>query len=243
MVKNNIFQQRFYGEWVDSKGLTTQKVIVDETDLFISSSCNVKNMAERFIKKYRLEIQKYIKYRPKFKESMEPLELDTEERGIIKEMFHCSNLADVGPMASVAGAIAEFVGRDLLDLSQEVIVENGGDIFIKTDVERKIGIFAGKSPLNGKIFIKIKSKDTPLGICTSSGTVEQTFSFGKADACVIISKSTTLADAVATAICNKVKKSKDIRPALKFAHSIGGVKGALIILGKDFGAIGDIELE
>ncbi|PIV38982.1 MAG: hypothetical protein COS29_05075, partial [Candidatus Omnitrophica bacterium CG02_land_8_20_14_3_00__42_8] len=107
---------------------------------------------------------------------------------------------------------------------------------------RTVAVYAGDSPISNKIFIKIKPEDTPVGICTSSGTVGHSLSFGKADACVIMAKSAILADAVATAACNRIKEKKDIAPGLEFAISIKGVKGAAAILGKYFGSIGDIEL-
>jgi hypothetical protein len=145
-------------------------------------------------------------------------------------------------MAAVAGAIAEFVGKELLKYSGQLIIENGGDIFIKTDKERTIMIYAGDSPLSNKVFIKIKPEDMPAGVCTSSGTVGHSLSFGKADACVIIAQSAVLADAVATAACNRIKEKKDIAPSLEFAISIKGVRGAIAILGKNLGSMGNVEL-
>ncbi|MFH1854610.1 MAG: UPF0280 family protein [Candidatus Omnitrophota bacterium] len=237
------YQKRFYRKWVKAKGLITREVIVGETDLFVSAGKDVSGIAEDLVKKYRGQIEDYIKTRADFETSLKPLKLDPDSSDIIKEMTRSSALAGVGPMASVAGAIAEFVGKTLLESTKEVIVENGGDIFIRTEIERTIAIYAGESPLTNKIFIKIKPEETPLGICTSSGTVGHSLSFGNADACVIISKSTSLADAVATAACNRVKKAEDIKAALNFAVSIKGIKGALIIYGRDFGVRGDIILD
>ena len=242
MQKRKGYQKRFYRKWTSATDLITQEVIVGETDIFISAEKDIKKTAQESVKKYRAQIEDYIKFDPQFKTSLEPLDSDSSAPAIIKEMVRASTLAGVGPMASVAGAIAEFVGQDLLSYSGQIIIENGGDIFLKSDVERRVSIFAGESPLTNKLFIKIKPQDTPIGICTSSGTVGHSLSFGKADACVIISKSTSLADAVATAACNRVKTPEDIRPALAFAMSINGVRGALVICGKDFGASGDIEL-
>ena len=200
------------------------------------------SLTQKIVKKYRGEIEDYIKLHPQFKASLEPLDLGSPAPDIIKDMIRASKLAGVGPMASVAGAVAEFVGKELLSYSRQIIIENGGDIFVKSVVERTVAIFAGNSALTNKLFIRIKPQDTPLGICTSSGTVGHSLSFGKADACVIISKSTSLADAVATAVCNRVKKIEDIRSSLEFAMSIIGVRGVLIIYKKDFGVSGDIEL-
>ena len=234
--------ERFYREWVKDSKLITQEVKVQETDLLISAEKDIKEIAGKLVKEHRDEIEAYIKVCPDFKTSLEPLSLDKNAPAIVKEMLLASVKANVGPMASVAGAVSEFVGKRLLPYSKQIIVENGGDIFIASDTEIKVAIFAGGSPLTNKLFIKIKPGDTPLGICTSSGTVGHSLNFGKADACVIISTSTSLADAVATAACNRVKKTRDIKPALDFAISIDGIKGALIILGKDFGVLGEVEL-
>jgi ApbE superfamily uncharacterized protein (UPF0280 family) len=145
-------------------------------------------------------------------------------------------------MAAVAGAIAEMVGMELLQYSDEVIVENGGDIFIKTNVPRKVGIYAGNSPLSGKIAIKIYPEETPAGICTSSGTVGHSLSFGKADAVVVVSRDAFLADAVATAVGNRVKNPSGIKDAVDFAAGIDSVEGVLVIIGDKLGAWGKIEL-
>jgi len=242
MAKNRNYQERFYRKWTGGNDLLTQEVIVGETDIFIYAEKDVKKIAQEFIKKYRAEVEDYIRLRPEFKESLKPLDLDQDAPAIIKDMLAASKLAGVGPMASVAGAIAEFVGKALLSSTRQVIVENGGDIFIKSNIERTVAIYAGDSSLTNKLYIKVKPQDAPLGICTSSGTLGHSLSFGKADACVIISKSTSLADAVATAACNRVKEKEDIQSALKFAVSIDGIEGALIIYKKDFGVLGDIEL-
>ena len=145
-------------------------------------------------------------------------------------------------MASVAGAIAEFVGSELLAFSPEIIVENGGDIFLKSLSKRLIGIYAGKSPLTGKIGLEINEEDTPLGICTSSGTVGHSLSYGKADAVIVLSKSATLADAAATAIANLIKQSSDIPSGIEFAKSIDGLKGVVIIEGNTMGLWGEVKI-
>ena len=242
MAKSKGYQKRFYRELTKGSDLIGQEVIVKETDLFIFAEKDVKFIAEKIVKKYRAEVEDYIKHRPEFMTSLEPITDDASAAEIIKEMILATGLAGVGPMASVAGAIAEFTGKELLAHSKQIIIENGGDIFIKSDKVRTVSIYAGDSPLSNKIFIKIKPEDTPVGICTSSGTIGHSLSFGKADACVIMAKSAILADAVATATCNRIKDKKDIAPGLEFAISIKGVKGALAILGKYFGSIGDIEL-
>ncbi len=172
----------------------------------------------------------------------------TKQKGIseipevVLSMIKASSIAGVGPMASVAGAIAEAIGKKILEYVDEVIVENGGDIFIKTLKKRKVGIYAGKSPLSGKISITINPIDTPLGICTSSGKVGPSLSFGKTDATTILSPDTALADAVATAVGNVVKTAKDIEKGLELAKSIKCVSGALIIIEDKIGIWGNVTL-
>jgi len=143
-------------------------------------------------------------------------------------------------MASVAGAIAEFVGKELLNYSSEVIVENGGDIFIKSNKVRKVSIFAGNSPFNQRIILRIEAKKNYIGICTSSGIVGPSLSFGKADAVTVISDSVLLADAAATAVGNIVKSRKDVEQGLVYAQKIKGVKGVAIIKNDKMGLWGDI---
>ncbi len=145
-------------------------------------------------------------------------------------------------MASVAGALAEEVGNDLLEHTRTVIVENGGDIFLKVSEDLTIGIYAGPSPLSNKLALKIPATMTPLGVCTSSGTVGHSLSFGTSDAVTILAHSTPLADAAATAVGNQVKGPQDIALGLDYAQTIEGILGALIIVDNQFGAWGDIEI-
>jgi len=242
MTKSKDYQKRLYREWSGKGDLMAQEIIIKETDLFIFADKDIRDIAEKIVKRYRAAIETYAKKRPEFLTSIEPLSQDNEAADIIKEMLRTTALAGVGPMASVAGAIAEFTGNELSAYSSEIIIENGGDVFIKSDKERVVAIYAGDSALSNKLSLRIKPDDTPIGVCTSSGTVGHSLSFGKADACVIISKSATLADAVATAACNRIKEKADIEKALRFAVSIEGVKGAVAILGENFGSIGSIEL-
>ncbi|MGZ3535016.1 MAG: UPF0280 family protein [Thermodesulfobacteriota bacterium] len=138
--------------------------------------------------------------------------------------------------------MAEIVSRDLLKLSKEVIVENGGDIYMATSKERTIGIYAGNSPLSLKIGVVISPEESPLGICTSSGTVGPSLSFGRANAVCLLSKSAALADAAATAVGNIVKEKKDIELGLEKGREIKGILGALIIVEEKMGVWGNIKL-
>jgi hypothetical protein len=145
-------------------------------------------------------------------------------------------------MAAVAGAVAQFVGEELQEYSPDVIIENGGDIYIRSTADRLIGIHAGDSPLSGKLALAIVAVETPCGICTSSGIVGHSLSFGKADAVTIIAPSASLADATATACGNIVQTADDIQRGLDLAAGIKGIIGAVIIKGDRVGVWGRITL-
>ena len=231
-----------YREWVKAKDLVKCEVSYKDTDLCIMGEKDLKDEALKAIHIYRKDIEDYLGRAPGFKDALEPVEAKQDAPPIVARMAKAAKLAGVGPMAAVAGAVAEFVGNDLLKHSKEVIVENGGDIFIKSAQNRKFGVFAGASPLTGKLTFEIMADDTPLGVCTSSGTVGHSTSFGKADAACIISKDTALSDAVATQTGNLVKSQKDVEKAISFAKSVAGVTGVLVIIGSKVGTWGKIKL-
>ncbi len=145
-------------------------------------------------------------------------------------------------MAAVAGAIAERVGRGLMPESTEVVVENGGDLFMSITRPRRVAVFAGESPLSMKLALEIAPGETPLGIATSSATVGPSVNFGKADAAVVLAPNAALADAAATALGNRVRSRGDLEPALAWVLGIEGVRGALVVLGDQFAAQGGIDL-
>lgn len=223
--------------------LVTFQVQVKETDLFVAAERNLYREALEAVLKYRNDLENFIQGSSFFKTSLAPFEVSDTAPLIVKEMALAAKKVNVGPMAAVAGAVAEFVGKDLLKYSEEVIVENGGDIFLKTLKPRKIAIYAGDSPLSNRIAIEIKPEQTPLGICTSAGTLGHSLSFGKADAVVVLSKSASLADAAATAIGNRVQEADDIEKGIVFAKGIKGISGVVIIKDDKIGIWGEIKIE
>jgi len=240
--------RRVYRKEITGSRLTSFSVTVKETDLWIAVSSfsyneNLMSRVEQFLLSRRHQLEAYLEADPLFLASLEPFLPADDAPEIVKAMVRAGNLAGVGPMAAVAGAMAQETGIFLLNLSEEVIVENGGDIFIKVSEPVNIGIYAGDSPLNGKLAVRIKPEQTPIGVCTSSGTIGPSLSFGKADAAVAISQSVPLADAVATALGNRVQGPDVLENALEFARKIEGITGALLICGDQIAVWGDIELQ
>jgi len=237
-----MYQPRTYRHWVKDKDLVAFNVTVKETDLYIRATSDLKSEAHELVVKYRRMLEEYIEGHPSFLTSLEPVAVADDAPQIVGSMAEAAGKAGVGPMAAVAGAIAEAVGSELAAFSPEVIVENGGDIYIKSSGKRLIGIYAGKSPLTGRVGLEIEGKDTPLGVCTSSGTVGHSLSLGQTDAVIALSQSTALADAAATAIGNRISQPSDIPGGIEFARSIGGLKGVVIILGEQVGVWGEVKL-
>ena len=242
-MKTDKYQKRLYRDWIIYKDLYLARIAIKETDLQILTDRLIdKDFVEERLRLYRQDIEGYITKDRKFLTSLKPVEPEFKTKPIVKEMSRAAKKANVGPMAAVAGAIAQFLGRDLLRKGyKDVIIENGGDIFLKTRKTCKVGIYGGRSKLWKGLRLKIKPQDTPLGICTSSGTVGHSLSFGLADAAVIIAKQPSLADAVATATANRVRSKKDLSKALDFAKSVKGVLGVVIIIKDSLISWGKVE--
>ena len=237
-----MYQNRSYRNLTYEGDLASFRVVVKETDLFIHAAKPLKDTTRELILKYRGYIEAHIKRYPAFVETMVPWRIDGPLPVIIKDMIDAGVRAGVGPMAAVAGAIAAHVGGELLSHSEEVIVENGGDVFLKTRGPVTVGVFAGNSPLSLRIGLRLHPVAAPLSVCTSSGTVGHSLSFGKADAVSVISKSCALADAAATAIGNRIKSKNHIQPAVDFGKNIEGIMGVVAILGDAVGVWGEVDI-
>jgi len=241
------YVSRTYRASIESGKLVTSLVQVKDTDLHILADYDVVDAATALVLKYRLQIERYIDRYPGFAKTLAPLPQDRLAPAIVRAMLNAGLLADVGPMAAVAGSIAEFVGRDLLAGGcTEVVVENGGDVFCARRSDTTVAIFAGSSPLSLKVGVRLAAQAMPVAICSSSGTVGHSLSFGKADSATVISADTSLADAVATRLGNEAGAGKDIEGGINRALAVGraipGVAGIVIIRGDKIGAVGDVEL-
>lgn len=188
----------------------------------------------------RREVEGAIAARSVFATALVPIPLRPNAYSLERVMCEAAIQAGVGPMAAVAGAIAQRVGEALLPYSQEVIVENGGDLYIHTTRERRIGIYAGDSPLSYQLALCLEPGS--WGVCTSAGVVGPSLSLGKAHAALIVSRDTAVADAAATAMGNRIREKRDLADAVNWAMTLPDVKGALAILGEGIAAAGDIRL-
>ena len=223
-----------------------QSLLVGHSKIHIKSDREEAiSKAIREIKYHIRKLSTYVRDNPNFQFSLRPLDIDRRAPLIVQKMIKASRMAGVGPMASVAGAIADLGLKALLEMGAHIaIVENGGEISIFTKNKSiPVSILTSEPILSGKIGFLITSNDSPLGIGTSTGKTDQTISFGEADSVTVIAKNATLADAAATAICNAVIGSnvrKSISEGLKKAREINGVRGVLIVREGCIGLMGKL---
>ncbi len=223
--------------------LQSTRLVIGESDLWVLSSEDIRLEVERYLKLSRRQLKEYIYRHLLFQTTLKPYPGDSEAPELIQGMIAAAAKTGVGPMASVAGAIAGFIGKNIPpDISLELIIENGGDIYLRSARERCVAIYAGNSPFSLKIGLSIDAQPSGVGICTSAGTTGPSFSFGTADAIVVIAPDVALADATATATGNLINTSSDLSKGIDFAKRISGVTGVLLIKDDKMAAWGEINI-
>jgi len=211
-----------------------------ESDLFIVADNKLKKKAYLSLLKYRRIIEQHIEENPEFLTSLKPLKFYSENiEEILDSMYFAGISAGVGPFAAVAGAIAEFVAKDLKEYSEDILVENGGDIYIFGKKDKFIQVYL---PGFNNIGIKIDKNLLPIGICSSSSKIGHSLSFGKAELVVVLSKSGALADAFATKICNKLKKEDDLELVINEYKKNKKIEGCILFFKKRIAGWGKFEL-
>lgn len=237
-----VYEPRFYRENVAAGGLVSFVVVNAETDLHIGARRDLSAEAAVLVAQLRGELESYIAAHPHYAETFVPLEVEPGAPEIVRAMAEGARAAGVGPMAAVAGAIAERVARGLEAYSPEVIVENGGDIYVIGAVDRVIALWAGDSPFSGALGLKLRADLSPVAVCTSSGRIGHSMSFGRADTVTVLASDAALADAAATGLANLVRGEADIDRAIAAGRAIDGVRGILVAVGERIGAWGSVEL-
>jgi len=220
-----------------------------ESDITIISDSKlaITKAQERFYF-HRKNLEKYVAVNKHFLTSFSPVKVKTEFQ-VINDMADVAEKCDVGPMAAVAGALADLmlaamkVQKSKFLNCKVALVENGGEIAIDSETPISVALYAGRNPLNINLGFLIKNEDCPIGIGTSSATVGNAISLGQADAVTIFAKNAALADAAATKIGNLVKGNdieKSIKQSLDKIEDIEGVIGGFISRGDRVGQVGKL---
>lgn len=241
------YEPRIYRKLHKEDDLYHFQVVVKESDLDLAVKREqfddkLPERVKDLVISLRQEIDDYIQQDPAFVKTLVSHIPLIGAPDTVCEICKVSELIGVGPMAAVAGLFAEKTGKYLAKYSRDVIVENGGDIWLKSSRVRRVGIYAGDSPFSYRIGLEIRPASTPLGICTSSGTIGHSLSFGCADAVVILAPSALLADAVATKTANLIKNVDELEDAVEQACSIKGIIGAVAIKGDKMAVKGEVKL-
>lgn len=245
-----MYEPRIYRQQFNSKRFHFFQVFFRETDLWIgvdqdSYNPDMKNIAFKKVVSLRNVLDEFIRTNPDFRTSLLPLKPGNGAPPEAKEMALLASLAGVGPMAAVAGFFSQEVAAEIIRKfsPRELVIENGGDIFLQLYEDLTMSVYAGPSPLSEKIGVVIPATASLLGVCTSAGTVGPSLSFGKADAVMVACKSTALADAWATALGNRVKSATDIEPTLAYAEKYPEILSLVIICGGNVGIRGSFEVK
>ncbi len=214
-----------------------------ETDLHIQAVRDLSRECSAWVVEARMQIENYARNHSGFLESYTPFPADPFAPPVVGWMLRAAETAATGPMAAVAGAIAQHVGRLCLkETGGEVIVENGGDVFVHVTESVTLAVWAGSSPVSGRVGIYLPGSSKSVGVCTSSGTVGHSRSFGRADSVTVVAESVPLADAVATSVGNLVVSAEYVEAGLEKMQDTAGITGGVIVAGDKLGAWGDINL-
>lgn len=222
---------------------TSLHLVYKQTDLWLRTEGEADpQIVKGYLKQAYLEIERYIDCDKEFQTTLNPCKILSSAPDIIKQMALYSSQANVGPMAGVAGAIADYLGQRLGASHPQIICNNGGDIYYKTVEEQKFLIGAPGSPFHNKIEICVPFAEKGNGLCTSSGKSGHSINLGRAYAVTILADNACLADVWATAISNQIMSHLDIDRGLKICRDTKGIKGAVILADQYLGAWGELRL-
>ncbi len=237
-----MYTERFYRDWISQDGSDRFEVTIGESDLLIRCDHDLYDVAFETLAEVRRGIEDHIASDPRFAVTLEPCAIAPGAAPIIREMASAAHSRSIGPMAAVAGAVAEAVAVRLLRETTSVSVENGGDVFIRAPGPVIFLLYAGEdSPFSDSIAFEVDATEG-IGVCTSSAVVGPSLSFGRADAVVAIAGKAAVADAAATAIANRISTPGDIGPVIEAEQDRGSLKGLLACCGDRLGVWGDVAL-
>ncbi|HUT11210.1 MAG TPA: UPF0280 family protein [Thermoguttaceae bacterium] len=195
-------------------------------------------VCEEILRQRRI-LEQYIARHPAFRDSLEPIELLPEAPEVARRMARAARPVGVGPMAAVAGAMAQCAAEaGLAAGAPEAIVENGGDVYLKAARPVIIGLHTGTPELSDRLAFSLAAGDTPIAICSSSGKMGHSMSLGDCDLATVVARDAALADAAATQAANLVRTVGEVDSALERIAAIEGVDGVLIVQSDRIGLAG-----
>lgn len=247
---NTMFQPRTYRKHFNNERFQSFVVEYKETDLWIgvdppSFNEKMKELALKKVIQLWKKFEAYFIEEPEFQKTLNPFKPGKSAPVEAVEMANSATKAGIGPMSAVAGLFAQEVGHEIIQnfYVNELVIENGGDFYLILKKDLLLSVYAGDSPLSEKIGVVVPYIQTPMGICTSAGTVGHSLNFGKADAVMVACKSTTLADSLATAIGNMVKSPGNVEEVLTISEQYYEILSLVIICEDKLGIRGNFEVK
>ena len=184
-------------------------------------------------------LERYIRRQPEFVRSLEPLQLLEDAPEVVLRMAAASEKTGLGPMAAVAGTLAQLGAEKAMALGvADVIVENGGDLYIAATTPVVVGIHSGDDKFGDSLGFQIPPGQ--LAICSSSSRMGHSLSFGKCTLATAVSAHASLADAAATLLCNSIQCADDLESAVAKVGAIEGVDGTMAIMDGKIGLCGNL---
>lgn len=244
MKDRHLSTDRAYRDLVSAReGEVRFRVTVEETDLLIVAERDLSSEIAAHVTTIRGEIKNWLLFHPEFGESLTPIDVPADAPDIIRHMAEAARLTGVGPMAAVAGAVAQSVGERFASESPNLLVENGGDTYLHSTRPRVAALLADPSS-GASIGIQLEADAFPLSICASSSTIGHSLSLGAGDLVAVRAKDARLADCAATHLCNMLRSKSDINAVLARAKELSahGLDGIFAQLDETVAAWGDLEL-
>jgi ApbE superfamily uncharacterized protein (UPF0280 family) len=242
-MPNHASSYRFYRATGHPDNLVKTQVVIDQTDLMVLARQDLSSEISDLVHRLRAEIRAFATLHPEFLTSLLPIPAPEHSTALIKDMLRAARAVGVGPMAAVAGTIAQHVADSLAPRSPDILVENGGDVYMRSTVDRVVGILPAE---DGTMLVgtPIAASDFPCALCGSSATIGHSLSFGHADLVVVRSPSGAIADAAATHLANLLREKSDLPRVLARAEELAecGVEGVLAQCDGQIGAWGKMEL-
>lgn len=206
------------------------KVEIEETAATIAADRDYIEPAVTAIKSARAEIERKIRRDDFFLTTLEPYVPNDDDGRVIRRMCEASSIAGVGPMATVAGTIAQEAMEAMISEGcAHGWVDNGGDIALLLESAGTVEIFSNPDSRSAYA-LEIEPTDTVIGICTSSGRLGHSISFGNSDAALAIADDAVLADALATAIGNRVAEVDSLKTCFDPFNRVEGFIAGLAMI-------------
>jgi len=245
-----IFEARTYRNSLSRERFQSFAIQQETADLWIGVDPNsfqddMADVAVAALRSALDELNAYGTANPLFKKSLKPCSVQDDAPAMIRHLAAAGEKAGVGPMAAVGGLLSETIGRALLENFSigELVVENGGNLFVKLQDPLVLSIFAGESPLSGMAGMEVLPEQTPLGVCTFTQADKSPMDYGKADAVMIACGDAVLADALTSGFGNRIKKPADVENVLNRTENVPEILAAVLVCDDQIGIRGEFELK